>query len=294
MKPFGTHQPSAAISRQVDWCQRLPANWLGKITAACLRSRVLRQTDTALDLTLGEMRLRCHLHDSQAERSVVFFPAGWHQQERQWLLNALPAEGVFIDIGAHVGIHAALAATVLNRLGTVMAIEPHPAAFERMQFNLAATREGLQEKPRIETVAAAVSDESGPGQLFLHPADLSLASLLSTPSAESHIPVAVEPLLSLVKSQNLSRVDVIKCHSNGTEDRVLVPYLLDAPHHLLPHGFIINHQAESWTLDLLAMLQQRDYHITAQTSQSLLAQLRQPIAYQAKAKKYKQAIPAIG
>lgn len=294
MQPFGTHQPTKAIQRQLDWCHRMPANWWGQWLARSIGSRVLRQVQGPLDLAIGSVQLRCQLHDSPTEQSFVCSPKSWQAQERQWLQDALPPEGVFVDIGAHVGIHSTQAITSLNRLGTVLAIEPNPQAMTRLQFNLATTRDAQTEKPRVETVAAGVLDEGGELELYMAIDNLDLGSFIQPPEPQHSTRIPCTTLMNLIEAQHLSRVDVIKCHTNGTEDRALVPFLLEAPNHLLPHGFIINHQADLWQLDLVATLQQRSYQITQQTPTSLIAQLRQPITFQAKTKKYKQAVPAIG
>ena len=104
MKPFGSHQPDAKIQRMIDWCHQLPANWLGKQIAQLLRKQVMHTATLPMDLEFDKVRLRCQLNDNVSERGFVFMPWRWDAIERQVMLDALPAEGVFIDIGANVGI----------------------------------------------------------------------------------------------------------------------------------------------------------------------------------------------
>ena len=294
MEPFGTFQPDPNVLKKIEWCHRLPANWIGKQLAQLLRKQVMRKARLPMDLTLGSIKLRCYLDDNVSERGFVFMPWRWDQTERQVMLDALPPEGVMVDVGANVGIYSALAATVLNRLGTVLAIEPNPTVFDRLSFNLQATREGLTEKPRLELIQQGVSDQAGSFDLYLDPDNLGASSLLDQQADQAAIKVDCQPLLDIIRAQNLSRIDVIKCDIEGAEDRALIPFLLDAPHHLLPQCFIFENNQDQWQGDLLAVLKQRDYIETHQTRLNLIYQLRQPIHFTARQKKkYKGVVPAI-
>lgn len=292
-KPWGTYQPNKKIQRKIEWCQQLPANWLGKQIAQWLRKRVIAESTLPLDLEFDQVKLRCHLTDNVSERGFVFMPWRWDYLERQLMLKALPAEGVLVDIGANVGIYSAIAATALNRLGAIIAIEPNPQAHQRLSFNLAATRAGLSEKPRIEVLQQGVSDQTGEFTLYLDAENLGASSLLSGQVSKQSIQIKCEPLLDIIEAQKLSRVDVIKCDIEGAEDRALIPFLVDAPHHLLPHCFIFENNSEQWQGDLLEVLKQRDYVQTHQTRLNYIFQLRQPIKYSAKEKEYKGAVPVI-
>ncbi len=293
IQPFGTYKPAEHIQRKINWCHRLPANWLGKQLAQLLRKQVMKNTTLPLDLTFDKVRLRCHLKDNVSERGYVFMPWRWDAIERHVMLKALPPEGVFIDIGANVGIYSAIAAAALNRLGCVVAIEPNPPVFERLKFNLSATCEVNPEKPRVEVLQQGISDQTGEFELFLDDSNLGASSLLGNTRGQKSIQVPCSTLLEVIDAQKLSRVDVIKCDIEGAEDRALVPFLIDAPHHLLPHCFIFENNQNQWQDQLLEVLQQRDYIQTHQTRLNYVFQLRQPIHFTAKKRKFKGVVPAI-
>jgi FkbM family methyltransferase len=292
-EPFGAYKPSSKIQRKIAWCQQLPANWFGKQVAQLLRKQVMKNTSLPLDLAFGQVKLRCQLNDNVSERGYVFMPWRWDAIEREVMLKALPKEGVFVDIGANVGIYSAIAATRLNRLGCILAIEPNPPVFERLVFNLAATREGLREKPRIETIQQGISDETGEFELYLDKENLGASSLLDNKGSEKSIKVTCSTLLEVIKQQKLSRVDVIKCDIEGAEDRALIPFLMNAPHHLLPHCFIFENNQTQWQGDLLEVLKQRDYIQTHQTRLNFIYQLVQPIHFRAKEQRYKRTVSVI-
>lgn len=291
--PFGHHQPSPHIQRKIDWCQQLPNNWLSKQLAQWLRKQVIRQADLPLDLDLQGVRLRCFLTDNVSERGFVFMPWRWDATERRVMHKSLPAEGVFIDIGANVGIYSAQAASHLNRLGTVLAIEANPQIIDRLTFNLMSTRDHLTEKPRIEVISTGISDVSGEFTLYLDEHNLGASSLLDKGTKARELKVQCAPLLEVIDQQKLSRTDVIKCDIEGAEDRALMPFLLDAPRHLLPQCFIFENNESQWQGPLLETLKQRDYLETHRTRMNLIYQLRQPIRYTAKQKRVKHAVPVI-
>lgn len=289
---FGTYAPNKKTQTKLNWCHHLPANWLGKQLAQLIRKQVISNAELPLDLTIDQVRLRVHLTDNISERGFVFMPWRWDAIERQVMLDVLPAKGVFIDIGANVGIYSAIAATVLNRLGTIVAIEPNPPVFERLVFNLQATREGLEEQPRIETLQQGISDISGEFELFLDDENLGASSLIEKDSSKRSIKIPCSPLLEVIDAQKLSRVDVIKCDIEGAEDQALVPFLVDAPHHLLPHCFIFENNQDQWQGPLLEVLKERDYIQTHKTRLNYIFQLRQPIHLAKKSAMFKSALPA--
>jgi FkbM family methyltransferase len=292
-RPFGHHQPKPEVQRKINWSRKLPNNWLGKQLAQWLRKQVINNSPLPLDLTLDEVRMRCYLTDNVSERGFVFMPWRWDATERKVMMAVLPKEGVMIDIGANVGIYAAQAATSLNRLGTVLAIEANPQLIDRLTFNLMATREPRKEKPRIEIINTGISDRSGEFTLYLDEDNLGASSLLAKGPEAQQVQVSCEPLLAVIDQQKLSRTDVIKCDIEGAEDRALIPFLLDAPHHLLPRCLIFENNRQHWQEDLTEVLKQRNYLQTHQTRMNFIYQLRQPIRYTAKQSKVKQAVPVI-
>jgi hypothetical protein len=117
--------------------------------------------------------------------------------------------------------------------------------------------------------------------------------LLDNKGSEKSIKVTCSTLLEVIKQQKLSRVDVIKCDIEGAEDRALIPFLMNAPHHLLPHCFIFENNQTQWQGDLLEVLKQRDYIQTHQTRLNFIYQLVQPIHFRAKEQRYKRTVSVI-
>lgn len=90
---------------------------------------------------------------------------GWEFALRNFLDAQLRSDDVFIDVGAHWGIHSLTAATTrLSNQISVLAIEAHPENAERLRGWVARNR--LQDM--VEVIATAVGDREGTAQLRIN------------------------------------------------------------------------------------------------------------------------------
>lgn len=92
----------------------------------------------------------CVFYDDVAGR-------GWEFSLRRFLDLHLASDDVFIDIGAHFGIHSLTAATGLPGQVSVLAIEPHPQNVARIRDWVALNR--LESE--ITIIPKAVGDREG-------------------------------------------------------------------------------------------------------------------------------------
>src|SRR4051812_5850433 len=92
---------------------------------------------------------------SATERGALFNP-GYNVEELDFLRAHTPAGGVFVDVGANVGIYAMVLARQVGPAGRVVAIEPHPLIHARLAFNAAAS--GYH---HVKLIAAAAGDSDG-------------------------------------------------------------------------------------------------------------------------------------
>lgn len=276
--PFGVYHPKKYIQKRIDWCQKLPANWLGKQIAQILRKQVLSKATMPLDLVLHKTKLRYYLNDNVSERNFVFIPWRFDAEEINVMKQNLPVDGVFIDIGANVGIYSAIASTVLTSKGTIVAIEPNPPVFERLQFNLLASTENNKHKPRVVLLACGIDDQVGDFQLYLDSKNLGASSLKQKKLYnQKSVLIPCLPLLDVIQQQNITTIDVVKCDIEGCEDKALVPFLTKAPDQLLPKCFIFENNQSQWNSDLLEALTQRNYTLTHQTRMNFIYQMKSDI-----------------
>ena len=96
--------------------------------------------DAPVDAKIRGVKYRLFLHDSFVERAVFRFPWRYEPRELRAVADAVATGGVFLDIGANIGhfaLHAARAGA-----GRVLAFEPNPAVFSRLQTNIALNASG--------------------------------------------------------------------------------------------------------------------------------------------------------
>jgi FkbM family methyltransferase len=129
-----------------------------------------------------------------------------------WVANAissnLPESGVFLDLGANIGVHSALASSKVGPNGRVY-------AFEASIENAALIRKSSRafNRTNIVVVAMALSDRTGVAQLSFD--DVGSNRFL----ASEGDPVLTAPLDALLPE--LGRLDVIKIDVEGHERSVL-------------------------------------------------------------------------
>src|SRR5205823_755569 len=78
--------------------------------------------------------------DLADEDQLQIYWTGLHPDDRRMIRLAravLPADGIFVDVGANIGIHTLAAARRLRAGGgAVLAFEPHPANYRALCHNL--------------------------------------------------------------------------------------------------------------------------------------------------------------
>ncbi len=266
--PFGQYRPNQTQRRLIDRCRQLKPSWMSKQIAQWIRRKVMKGLDHPLDLQLDHVRMRCHLHDNVSERGFVFMPWRFDALERDLMQQALPNDGVFVDVGANVGIYSCLALAHLGVLGRVVSIEPNPSVADRLAFNLAATAAQFETPARCDVIRQGASDQSGEFDLFIDDDNLGASSL--HPKAGQSIAIECHPLLALLYQAKEDRVDVMKVDIEGAEDLALVPFLSQANDALLPNCLIVENNPSQWQLPLLDTLEAKNYLLVKQTRMNLV------------------------
>ena len=160
----------------------------------------------------------------------------------------------------------------VGRTGRIIAVEPHPTALARLHCNLA-----LNGIDWAKVVPAALSDHNGSVSLFINERNIGGSSMLAgrrPDLATRSIEVECRSLASLVREEGLSRIDAIKLDVEGAEDRILGPYLAQAPRPLLPRFLIIEDNRSVWKADLLGLLERAGYVTEAAPNANLVLSLQ--------------------
>ena len=82
---------------------------------------------------------------------------------RRFLDLHVMSDDVFIDVGAHWGIHSLTAATLLRKQVSALAIEAHPENSQRLRRWIEQNR--LEDD--VEVISKAISDRTGVGNMWL-------------------------------------------------------------------------------------------------------------------------------
>ena len=262
---YGSLTPTPFVAGLINIAQCCPHNWFGKQLALILRKIVLLSNEQPLDTAVGSIRLRCYLQDNVSERKFLFMPWLYDPQERSLIAQQLPGDGVFIDIGANVGIYTLWACQTLSSQGLAVTIEPNPLVYDRLLFNLQANQVQHTDWPRVRTLAVAISDTDGLFDLHLDQTNLGAGSLVSHADSGKNIQVSCRTLMSVLAECDVARIDILKIDIEGAEDLALLPFLSAVGVPLLPRYLIIENSEHLWRSDLVAVIKQRGYAVAFRT-----------------------------
>ena len=119
--------------------------------------------------------------------------------------------GVFIDVGAHIGVYSLIAAQVVGPTGRVFAIEPQSACLTPLHTNASAN--GLT---NIVLIPAAASDHDGATQFTANP-----RSMGGMVAEHGELAVRSLRLETFAREHNLRAIDLVKLDAAGNEYAIL-------------------------------------------------------------------------
>ena len=261
--PWGAYAPSPMVERLRGFSSGRSDTYLGKRLAFLVRKLAMMQVRGPLDVSVFDHKMRIEPFQNLAEKRVLFTPQYFDPVERDLLARVLPADGVFIDIGANVGAYSFFSASCMGRTGRVLAIEPQPNVFQRLCDNIA-----FNPGVGIEPIPLAVADVEGVIQLFVdghNAGETSMRRVGSDTHEAGTLEVQARPLADILCERDLPRVDALKIDIEGAEDLALVPFFRDAPETLWPRLMIIENSPESWQTDCIALARRNGYQMLAET-----------------------------
>jgi FkbM family methyltransferase len=194
--------------------------------------------------------------------NLLFCPQLYDRRELGFLLAALRPGDVFVDVGAHIGLYALLAARRVAPGGRVLAIEADPGTHARLSGNV-RRNPGLE----IATAAIAVSDADGTARLALNTTGNRAGNSLLVGGNEA-IDVPCRRLAAVLADHGLSRIDAMKLDVEGMEFRILRRFLADVPESGRPRVVVLEHQPR-WVEvaggDAVVLLSEAGYRIALAT-----------------------------
>lgn len=123
---------------------------------------------------------------------------------------------VLIDVGANSGIYTLKGARLVGSSGVVLSLEPNPDLLQVLKRNTGRNR---LNNVRLRGLAAA--EECREFRFFEIDNKPNSFSLISQDDGTASFSVLAVDLDSLVRWEDIRRVDVIKIDAEGAEDRVL-------------------------------------------------------------------------
>ena len=117
-----------------------------------------------------------------------------------------------VDVGANIGLYTAIAAESVGPAGRVIAVEP-----EGRNCRLIRQTLELNRFKNVEVVQVALSDRTGPGQLFLNEENKADHRIFDRESSRTVVPVDFYRLDDLLVRLAVARVDVVKMDIQGAE-----------------------------------------------------------------------------
>jgi FkbM family methyltransferase len=98
---------------------------------------------------------------SEAAQREIYYFGTYERKESALVRRILRPDDIFWDVGANLGYYTLLGGACVGKTGRVVAFEPFPPAWERLQRNLS-----LNAFPQVRLVNAAVSSVVGTAPLF--------------------------------------------------------------------------------------------------------------------------------
>lgn len=227
--------------------------------------------NTPADVITHGLKLRLHPHDNTTESKLLLGSRSRDRAELSFLTAHLPPGGTFLDVGANIGFYSLIAARLRDT--RVVAFEPLPVAFERLQFNIQAN--GFAH--RITALQAALGAERKRVTLTVAEADLGCSSIVKTGIAGRPVEVMMFPLADVLAEQTFTRVDAMKIDVEGMEDSVLCPFFRTAPRVLWPRAVIMEdvHRSD-WKEDILSQMRGVGYQQVGRSRSNALLHLPAP------------------
>ena len=139
-----------------------------------------------------------------------------------FLTRCLKPGYVALDVGANIGCHTLVMASAVGQSGRVLAFEPNPRVFARLQANIRLNRFA-----NVDAFPVALSHQKEQQTLFIPGAANCNQGLASMHRANldagcEEVPVVTLTVDEVVQQQKLQRVDLLKVDVEGHEWQVFL------------------------------------------------------------------------
>jgi len=224
-----------------------------------------------IDTQFRNAKFRLHYQDSLAESGMLCTP-DYNSVELAFLLEGTPPGGIFVDLGANVGLYSILLALHVGPAGRVIAVEPGPEALKRFRFNIAANALANVRVFPFAVGDADYSAELRPLRGGHQPRDQSLDIGLSRVVPAAAGSIRVRPLKDMLDEAGATRIDTLKVDVETFEDRVVPPFFERAEQSLWPQRICLEPTTYYHRSPIHQFLEDRGYREVGRTRKNSLWQ----------------------
>lgn len=265
-RPFGSLAPNWAQKKLLHAVRR------SRLRRGAFRPAMSRLLNLLrpgpIDDTYQGVSFRFYHQYSGTERGALLNP-DYNLEELQFLRKHTPVGGCFVDIGANVGTYALAMAQHVGAGGVVLAIEPHPVAYERLAFNREASG-----SRNVHLMQAAAGESDGDLLIATDGKNLGASHVVSAGASRDAITVRSVQLRQALERAGIRHVHALKIDVEGYEDRVLVGFFQDAPRSIWPQAIVIEHLSRSeWSTDCIALMLECGYVVAGTTRSNTMLTL---------------------
>lgn len=234
-----------------------------------IRKRFARRFPGPFDCTVENIRFRVYPAENHSDRIIAGRGELPEIPERQLIRDLIVPGMVFVDIGANIGIYSLFIAERSSGNARIIAFEPHPRTFAKLQYNCAANQ-----CESVTCINSGIGPERTGTVLFSDGGgNIGGASMLrEAGGGDVSTPVSLSRLDFELRRLNLARVDLLKIDIEGYEDRALMPFICEAANSdLLPGAILLETvHRKLWRDDLQGKLEAIGYREAGRTSENIL------------------------
>ncbi len=244
-EPFGAYKPKGLQAAIIEVVRRNP------IFRSAVRSRTNRLLQNirsgAIDYTLYDWSFRFFADENTGDRKALLTPNGFDKEECDLIVQHVPQNGVFLDIGSNIGVYSFYIAAKRKDM-RIFAFEPTPRVYAKLSFNLTTNK--LTD--RVTALNLALSDQKGEMQF-----NTQLESLVL---GEADTTVETDTLLNVLTDYDIQVIDAMKIDVEGAEDKILRTFFENADQTLWPRLIVIEHVfPEEWDWNCIEFLETNGY-----------------------------------
>ena len=220
------------------------------------------RTREIVDVERFGLHWRLYRRGNKSDQRLLLRPDAFESVEISSVLDLAEPGFTFVDVGANCGFYALRLSRAVAGTGRVIAIEPHPAMRQRLAYNAQ-----LNSAYPIRILGCAVGDRPGVGKLLEGDRNLGETRV----SNNGSIDIEIRTLLEIAAAEKLDRIDAVKVDVEGFEDRVLEPFLRDAPERLLPRLIVAERLwSDEWATHWVSRAAELGYRERTRTRQGNL------------------------